>query len=90
MWNPSTKAFPANPSNLDKFLPTIVVLLKNIVDSMVEFDDAVVDSSSDVHRFSQATRVHNALVDMNTIMASVLYDFRLVHARTILDNELGF
>jgi hypothetical protein len=31
-----------------------------------------------------------ALLDMNTIIASVLHDFRLAHARTVLDNELGF
>jgi hypothetical protein len=34
--------------------------------------------------------VHDTLVDMNTVIAYVLHDFRLVHARTILDEELGF
>jgi hypothetical protein len=57
---------------------------------MAESDDAIAASSDDVCRSSWATRVHNALVDMNTIIASVLHDFRLAHARTILDNELGF
>jgi hypothetical protein len=36
------------------------------------------------------TRVHDTLVDMNTIVSSVLHDFWLAHARTILDAELGF
>jgi hypothetical protein len=34
--------------------------------------------------------VHDALVNMNSIIASVLHDFRVAHARTILDEELGF
>jgi hypothetical protein len=39
---------------------------------------------------SRMTKVHAALVDMNTIFVSVLHDFRLAHAKTILDEELGF
>jgi hypothetical protein len=82
-------ADPCDPSNVEEFLPAIVVLLKNVVDSMVN-GDAAVSSSNEGPSSSHATRVHNALVDMNAIIASVLHDFRLAHARTILDEELGF
>jgi hypothetical protein len=57
---------------------------------MAEANDVVGACSSAAIPSTRATRVHNALVDMNTIIASVLHNFRLVHACTILDEELGF
>jgi hypothetical protein len=36
---------------------------------------------------SRVIRVHGALVDMNTVVAATLHDFRLAHARTIVDEE---
>jgi hypothetical protein len=39
---------------------------------------------------SLVTRLYNALVDMSTIVASILHAFRIVGSRTILDEEWGF
>jgi hypothetical protein len=80
----------ADPANLDAFLPAAVVLLQNIVDSMVVTGDAVPASIGDALASSRAMQVHHALIDMNTIVAFVLHDFRLAHARIVLDDELGF
>ena len=57
--------------------------------TMVDID-ATLASSSNGLSSSHATRVHNALVDMNTIIVFVLHGFRLAHAKIILDDELGF
>jgi hypothetical protein len=78
-----------DPANLEDFLPAVVVLFKNIADSMVESSAAVMDGEADAPPGHCAIRVHESLLNMNTIIASVLHDFRLAHARTILDNELG-
>jgi hypothetical protein len=79
-----------NPANLEDFLPTVVVLLENIADSMVESSAAVLDGKADAPPGHCVIRVHESLLNMNTIIALVLHDFRLAHARTILDNELEF
>ena len=42
------------------------------------------DNSVDV------AQVHDTLVSMNSIIASVLHDFRIAHATTLLDQELGW
>ena len=39
---------------------------------------------------SRTMKVHSALVDMNTILTSMLHDFQMAQARCILDEELGF
>lgn len=76
--------------NGEHFLPAVLVLLKNIVDSLVETEE-VVGASTDVSLLqSHVMRVHNALVDMNIIIAALLHDFCLAHARTILDEKLEF
>jgi hypothetical protein len=79
-----------DPANLEEFLPVVAVLLKNVAESLAETDKALAAAADVVPPVSRVTRVHAALVDMNTILASVLHDFRLAHARTILDEELGF
>jgi hypothetical protein len=78
--------------NVEKFLPTIVVLMKNAVESMVDYESAInpVVGAGDALQVSRVCQIHETLVDMNTIIVSVLHDFRLAHARTILDKELGF
>jgi hypothetical protein len=79
-----------DPQNVQSFLPAVVVLLNNIADSLVEPESAVSESSDEAPLLSRVTRVHNTLVDMNSVVASVLHEFRFAHARTILDEELGF
>jgi hypothetical protein len=80
----------ADPADVEGFLPVVVVLLKNVADSIVDSTDAVLESEGDASSVNHVTRIHESLVNMNTIMASVLHDFRLSHARAVLDNELGF
>jgi hypothetical protein len=79
-----------DPANLEDFLLAVVVLLKNIAASMVESSAAILDGEADAPLGHRVIRVHESLLNMNTIFASVLQDFWLTHARTVLDNELGF
>ena len=78
--------------DIDEFLPAIVILFKNIADCMVDNKAAVLDDVgvSDAGRGNRVSRVHDSLMDMNTIIASVLHNFHLYHAQTILEDELGF
>jgi hypothetical protein len=79
-------------ANMEDFLPAIVVLMKNATDSLVETQNTILECNEESQALggNHVTRVHAALVDMNTIVASVLHNFRLAHARTILDEELGY
>jgi hypothetical protein len=79
-----------DPTDVEGFLLAVVLLLKNVADSIVENNEALVNAEGNVSIPNRVTRVHGSLVNMNTIIASVLHDFRLFHARVILDGELGF
>jgi hypothetical protein len=79
----------ADPANVEEFLP-VVVLLKNVADSLLETEEALAAAVYVPPVVSRVTRVHTALVDMNVIVSAVLHDFRLTHARIIADEELGF
>jgi hypothetical protein len=57
---------------------------------MVESSAVVLDGEADALLGHHVIRVHESFLNMNTIIASVLHDFRLAIAKTILDNELGF
>jgi hypothetical protein len=64
-------------ADVQQFLPAVVVLLKNVADSMVDCEESVMASDDDDATrapLSHATKVHSALVDMNTIITSVLHD----------------
>ena len=76
--------------NVEQFVHVVVILLKNIFDLTVDLEEAILASVDNVHRRTRASRVHIALVYMNTIITSVLHNFRVAHARTIVDDELGF
>lgn len=77
-----------DPQNVAFFLPSLVLLLQNVVDTMFRPDEVIApdegEGSVDVGT------VHETLVNMNTIVASVLHDFRIAHATTLLDQELGW
>ena len=77
-----------DPENVAYFLPSVVLLLQNVVDTMLRPRDEVPpderEGSVDV------SQVHEALINMNSIVASVLHDSRIVHATTLLDQELGW
>ena len=77
-----------DPHNMQSFLHVVVVLLNNIAELLVEPESVVSESSNDAPLMSRVMRVHDTLVDMNNIVASVLHEFRFAHARTILDKEL--
>ena len=79
-----------DPANVEEFLPIVAVLLNNVADLLADTEVALA-AATDIHPpVSRITRVHGALVDMNTILASVLHDLRVAHANTIMDEELGF
>ena len=71
-------ATAVDSANVEEFLPAVVVLLKNVADSMEESEEADIGGDSDASAsvpVSRVTRVHDTLVDMNTIITSVLHDF---------------
>ena len=74
------------PVQCGNFLPSLVLLLQNVVDSMFRPVDSIPpdegDGSVDV------VQVHETLVNLNSIVASVLHDFSIVHASTLLDQGL--
>jgi hypothetical protein len=80
-----------DPANMEDFLPASIILLKNVADSFVGTQNTILECNeeSQASGGNRVTRVHAAFVDMNTIVALVLHNFRLAHARTILDEELG-
>ena len=79
-----------DPTNVEGFLPMVVVLLKKVANPMVYSNKALLDSKKNVSSATQVARIHEALINMNTIIAFILHNFRLAHAKTILDEELGF
>jgi hypothetical protein len=81
-----------DPASVDEFLPAVLILLRNVADCMFDTEMLAVDGGedSDEPPLRPVTRLHDTLMDMNTVIASVLHDFRLAHSRTILDDELGF
>ena len=81
---------PLNTVDVEAFLHAVLVLLKNVADSLVETEDSLPSSDDNSHPVPRVIRVHDVLVDMHVVIASVLHDFRLAHSRRILDDELGF
>lgn len=77
-----------DPQNVAFFLPSLVLLLQNVVDTMFRPGETIPPDEGD--GAVQVGQVHETLVNMNTILASVLHDFRIVHATTLLDQELGW
>jgi hypothetical protein len=70
------------------FLPTLILLLKNVVDSMQS--SGAEDVGEDAKIIPNVFNVHRVLVDMNTIVSSVLYDFRVAHDSSLLDPDVGW
>ena len=77
-----------DPRNVAYFLPSLVLLLQNVVDTMFRPGEDIPPDEGDggVH----VAQVHETLVNMNSIVASVLHDFRVAHAATLLEQELGW
>ena len=77
-----------DPQNVAFFLPSLVLLLHNVVENMFRPGDAIPPDEGDPA--VDVAQVHDTLVNMNSIVASVLHDFRIAHATTLLDQELGW
>lgn len=77
-----------DPQNVACFLPSLVLLLQNVVDSMFRPEDTIPPDEGDAS--GEIGQVHDTLINMNSIIASVLHDFRIVHATSLLDQELGW
>jgi hypothetical protein len=83
------QTFPNN-RDLSRFLPALLVLLHNVVENWVQSEDTG-DNATDVqHRLLSVNLVHSTLLDLNSILSSVLHDFRLSHSSSLMDPELGW
>ena len=80
----------ADLADVEGFLSTVVLLLKNVTNSIVENNEALVDGDGDVSILNRVTRMHDSLVNINTIIASIFHGFKLSHMRAILDEDLNF
>ena len=81
---------PLNTIDVEAFLPIVLILLKNVADSLVETEDSLPSSDDESQPLSHVICIHDVLVDMHIVIASVLHDFWLAHSRRILDEDLGF
>ena len=61
-----------DPQNVAVFLPALVLLLQNIVDNMFRPEEAIAPDKADGS--VDVGIVHETLMSMNTIVASVLHD----------------
>jgi hypothetical protein len=76
-------------------IPTILVMIKSVADNIsAGYVESSSESESRGRRFAGISKavlsVHDALVKTTVVVSLALHDFRLVHARVLLDEELGF
>lgn len=77
-----------DPRNVAFFLPSLVLLLQNVVDTMFRPGDEIPPDEGD--GAVDVSEVHETLINMNSIVASVLHDFRVAHVVTLLDHDLSW
>jgi hypothetical protein len=77
-----------NPDNVELFLPTLIPLLKNVVDSMQSVGTEDVGEDSKI--VPDVCNVHRVLVDMNAVLSLVLHDFCVTHVGSLLDQDVGW
>jgi hypothetical protein len=70
------------------FVSSLVVLLQNVVGTM--FGPKKVRNSDDGNPTSVVEEMHEMLMNMETIVSSVLHDFRLSNAALLLGANIGF
>ena len=60
-------------ASVDEFLPTVLILLWNVVDCMLDTEMLVVDGGEDSNEppLYPVTRVHDTLMDVNTVITSI-------------------
>lgn len=76
-----------DPIEVAKFLRAVVLLLQNVVLMMSATEEAL--ASYDGISAPFMLQVHDVVVNIETIVSSVLHDFRLAHAYSLLGDELG-
>lgn len=76
-------------TQLTFFLPTLIILLQNVVDAIVDIEDGLTFADDNPHAAISIAHVHKSVVDTNTMIVSVLHDFRIAHVNSILENGLG-
>ena len=75
---------------MSEFLPALLVLLHNVVENWMQSEDTS-DNVPDVqHLLLSINLVHNTMLDFNSILSSVLHDFRLSHFSSLMDAKLGW
>ena len=70
------------------FLSSLVLLLQNVIKTMFHHHKDVLLDEGDA--CMKVGEVHDTLVNINSIMASILHNFRIVDASTLVDQELGW
>ena len=71
-----------------RYLPAMVMILQNATE--VIFDDDEHCPRDKHRRRSEVTQVHQSLVRIETVLAFVLYDFRLQNSVAIMPDNLGW
>jgi len=72
---------------MESFLLPIVVLLENIASV---FANPVLPPSDDAVGRNSHSEVENSFINMDNIVSSVLYDFRLRHSGVLLGDDLSY
>ena len=70
------------------FVSSLVVLLQNVVGMMFGPEEAC--ASEHGKQTPTLSQMHETLVNMETIVLSVLHDFRMSNASTLLGAEVGY
>jgi hypothetical protein len=75
------------PEEVVGFLTSLIIFLRNIHMDMMPTEQNQDDTTMEMQPFH---RVHNTVQQMDRIVSSILHDFRISNAETLLDKELGF
>ena len=76
--------------NVPMFLISLMLLIVNGVECIIGVLAQEVKAFDESNKSSLVLNMYNVLKDMNRIVASILYDFRVLHSFTLIVDELGF
>jgi hypothetical protein len=81
-------ADPLSSEAVVPFMSSVVVLLQNVVGTM--FGPEEVPASEEGKAAPTLDQMHESLMNMETIVSSVLHDFRISNASALLGADLGY
>ena len=68
----------------------MIILLQNVVESICGDSAKEAKAFDDGKGLVAVIFVHNKLKDINCIMSAILYEFRINHPQSFVENELGY